>query len=88
MNKLLLAAFAALALASCNSPESIAESRTNVEARLPEGCTVTYAGELQTRTRDLPVVVVICDGRRTTTTTATYRSGKVTRPVTTVEIDA
>lgn len=92
MNKILILAGIALALGACapDAPEVI-DQRANEEFRdtLPEGCKVHYLGELNrgTGTGQIPMVAVVCQGKRTTSVSTVNRTGKTTRPFISVTVE-
>jgi hypothetical protein len=69
----------ALLTTSCDNESE----RANVEERLPPGCRLIDAGSY----KGDDVLVVACDGRRTTTTDLRWRSGKVNRYASVVWIE-
>jgi hypothetical protein len=72
-----------LLLIGCDplTPEQIAQKEAQIKAsadfvskKLPEGCNLGYAGELDIKSRNVPVVYVDCKGA--TTVNTLYSSGK------------
>lgn len=81
---------AALLLSGCGGdPPHEINDRANRQFRhdLPEGCTIKYLGKLDRgNITDIPMVAVICEGRKVTSTSYLYSSGKYTYPAVTFAI--
>jgi uncharacterized lipoprotein YmbA len=74
--KRILIAIAVLALAGCTSPE---ERDYSIEhLTLPEGCTASFAGYVQLTgfANRMPIVVVQCEKKDTTTSNTLIHQGK------------
>jgi len=74
-----IVALAALALAGCGaSPEEQSESLDRVQSKLPDGCTVGYAGDVSVAgsTRESRVFYVVCGKTVTVSETHTEQEGK------------
>lgn len=80
----------ALVLSACGDDPQVVTDRANREFRdaLPDGCTIKYLGKLDrgNTMNAIPMVAVICEGRKTTTTSYLYTSGKHTYPAATIAI--
>lgn len=67
MKKVLLLILCTLTLTACDGNSD--EERAAIKARLPAGCSIQYLGNFS----GVRTVLVLCDGKKTATT-STYRS--------------
>ncbi|MGA0540691.1 lipoprotein [Neotabrizicola sp. VNH66] len=74
MKRIITALSAALFLAACETEE---EQRDRINRTMPDGCVMSDLGEYKEIDR---LIVIQCDGRKTTTTVGTdiHHSGKFT----------
>lgn len=81
----------ALTLAACTNGASSADQEADmskVQATLPDGCSLHYAGEVRVEGRSRPsrIFYTVCNGVTTTSETHAYKQGKKTVDLNTVAI--
>lgn len=82
MKKLVFAALATLSLAACGAtPEDVESDMIRVKSKLPEGCEMSYLGDVRVVNSQYPsrIFNIRCKAADTTTTTESHEqpSGKV-----------